>query len=177
MRALSEVATMNLNTAKGSTMKPIAQAPLNALSTALLAALLVLGALPAGAAPGDTPVAAPRTPISEQKDRSRTVSLPARGLFKGNQLSDSAKTQLTDLIINALGLQVEVALLVPVGPWQLDGGGHTDTDLTAARLQALKKYLTERGVDPKRIFVESRTDAKVTEPRLDVQLVGQPAND
>lgn len=147
------------------------------LALTVLPAALLSAALPAAAAPGDTPVAAPRTPIAEQKDKSRTVSLPARGLFKGDQLSDSAKSQLTDLIINALGLQVEVALLVPVGPWHLDGGGHTDTDLTTARLQALKKYLTERGVDPKRIFVESRTDAKVTEPRLDVQLIGQPAND
>ena len=175
--ALPEAATMIPNNAKASTMKPIARGPLKVLSTTLLAALLVLGALPAGAAPGDTPVPAPRAPIAEQKDKSRTVSLPARGLFKGDQLSDSAKSQLTDLIINALGLRVEVALLVPVGPWQLDGGGHSDTDLTAARLQALKKYLTERGVDPKSIFVESRRDAKVTEPRLDVQLVGQPAND
>lgn len=158
-------------------MKNIARNQLPGLPAALLAAAVLLAALPATAAPGDTPVAAPRTPIAEQKDKARTVSLPARGLFKGDQLSDSAKSQLTDLIINALGLQVEVALLVPVGPWQLDGGGHTDVDLTAARLQALKKYLTDRGVDPKRIFVESRTDAKVTEPRLDVQLIGQPAND
>lgn len=152
-------------------------AGLTALPAAVLAAALLLAGGPAAAAPGDTPVVAPRAPIAEQKDRSRTVSLPARGLFKGDQLSDSAKVRLTDLIINALGLQVEVALLVPVGPWQLDGAGHTDTDLNAARLQALRKYLTERGVDPKRIFVESRIDEKLTEPRLDVQLIGQPAND
>ena len=61
--------------------------------------------------------------LVEQKDKSRTVSMPAKGLFKGDQLTDSAKAQLTDLIINAIGLQVEVALLIPVGPWNIDGTG------------------------------------------------------
>jgi hypothetical protein len=32
-------------------------------------------------------------------------------------------------------------------------------------------------VHPSKIFVESRSDPRITEPRLDVQLVGQPANE
>ena len=144
---------------------------------ALLAAALFVTAWPALAAPGDTPVKPLPQPIVEQRDKSRTVSLPARGLFKVDQLTDSAKSRLTELIINALGLQVEVALLVPVGPWQIDDSGQGERDLTPARLQSLRKYLTDRGIDPKRIFVESRIDPKLTEPRLDVQLIGQPAND
>jgi OOP family OmpA-OmpF porin len=95
----------------------------------------------------------------------------------GDQLSESTKAKLTELIIDAIGLRVEIALLVPVGPWVIDGATHTDRDLTTARLNALRSFLTSRGVDPKRIFVESQTDAKVKEPRLDVQLLGQPAND
>ena len=108
---------------------------------------------------------------------TRTISLPARGLFKGDQLTESARSQLTELILNALGLQVEVALLVPVGPWNIDDSGQGERDLTPARLQALRKYLTDRGVDPRHIFVESRVDPKLTEARLDVQLIGRPAND
>ena len=144
---------------------------------------LMLAAAPAWAqtaprtAAGDQPVVPVPSQWVEQKDKSRTVSLPAKGLFKGDQLTDSAKAQLTDLIINALGLQVEVALLIPVGPWNIDGTGHVgERDLTPARLQALRKYLGDRGIDPKRIFVESRIDPKLKEPRLDVQLVGQPDN-
>ena len=95
---------------------------------------------------------------------------------KGDQLSDAAKARLTDLIIDALGLDVEVALLVPTGPWNIDGAGHTDRDLNEARLKALRKFLTDRGIEPKRIFVESRVDAKLTEPRLDVQLIGRPSS-
>jgi len=147
------------------------------LPAALLAAVLCLAAGPLAAAPGDKPVTPLPKPPVDDKENTRTVSLPARGLFKGDQLTDSARSQLTELILNALGLQVEVALLVPVGPWQIDGSGQGERDLTPARLQALRKYLTDRGVDPQRIFVESRIDPKLTEPRLDVQLVGRPAND
>ena len=53
----------------------------------------------------------------------------------------------------------------------------TAQELRRARLQALRKYLTDRGVDPRHIFVESRVDPKLTEARLDVQLIGRPAND
>ena len=61
-----------------------------------------------------------------------------------------------------------------------DEGGEPLTRAAIARIERIalekaRKFLTDRGVDPKRIFVESRTDAKVTEPRLDVQLVGRPA--
>jgi OOP family OmpA-OmpF porin len=137
-----------------------------------------LSAQPAVAAPGDQPVKpAAGAKTGDDASRSRITSLPARGLFVGDQLSPAARLKLTELIIDALGLRVEVALVVPVGPWQIDGAGHTDHDLNAARLQALRHFLSERGIDAKSIYVESRTDAKVTEPRLDVQLLGQPATD
>lgn len=119
----------------------------------------------------------PAAKLGEDKARSRTTSIPAKGLFQGDQLTDAAKAKLTDLIIEALGLRVEVALVIPTGPWQIDGSGAGERDLTPARLNAVRKFLTERGVEAQRIFVESRTDAKIKEPRLDVQLLGQPAND
>jgi OmpA-OmpF porin, OOP family len=147
----------------------------------LLPALLATLLLPASgalAAPGDQPVKpVPAAQLGDNKAKTRTASLPARGLFQGDQLTDAAKAKLTDLVIEALGLRVEVALLIPTGPWQIDGSGAGERDLTPARLAALRKFLADRGIDQKRIFVESRTDAKLKEPRLDVQLVGDPAND
>ena len=74
-------------------------------------------------------------------------------------------------------MNVEVALVVPSGPWQIDGSGDGERDLTPARLQSVRRFLTERGVDAKRIFVESRIDEKLKEPQLTVQMVGRPAND
>jgi OOP family OmpA-OmpF porin len=148
------------------------------LSPSTVAAALLLAAGPGTAAPGDQPVAAvPQAEKADTKVKTRLTSLPAKGLFQGEQLTDAAKSRLVDLIIEARGLNVEVALLVPTGPWQIDGSGANERDLTPARLAALRKFLGDRGIDQKRIFVESRVDAKLKEPRLDVQLLGEPATD
>ena len=141
----------------------------HAIASTTLAAILLAAQASALAAP-------PAASASESQTKTRTASLPAKGLFVGDQLSESTKAKLTDLILEALGLQVEVALVVPRGPWQIDGASHTDRDLTEARLNAVRQFLTQRGVDPKHIFVESRVDERLTEPRLDVQLVGTPAD-
>jgi OOP family OmpA-OmpF porin len=108
-----------------------------------------------------------------QRTLNRSTAIPAKGLFVGDQLSDAAKQRLTDLVIDAIGLDVEVALVVPTGPWQIDGSGDVERRLTPARLESVRRYLSERGIDPKRIYVESRVDAKLKEPQLVVELVGR----
>ncbi len=145
--------------------------------TCAVAMLLACGTL--AAAPGDQAVKPlpPSAQIADDKARVRTTSLPARGLFVGDQLSESARARLTELIVEARDLRVEVALVVPTGPWQIDGSGQGERDLTPARLQAVRRFLTQRGVDPKRIFVESRVDARIKEPQLTVQLAGQTGGD
>ncbi len=131
----------------------------------LFATALLLGAVGA------------RAQGSKSDVQTQTTSLPAHGLFEGDRLSAAARQKLADLIVNAIGLQVEVALVVPTGPWKIDGSGRDERDLTPARLEAVKRFLTERGVDPKRIYVESRVDDKLKEPRLDVQILGRNRND
>jgi OOP family OmpA-OmpF porin len=144
----------------------------------LVGGFIVFGSGALVAAPGDQPVPPlPAGKPSNDKDRVRSTSMPARGLFVGDQLSDTAKAKLSELVIEALGMRIEVALVVPEGPWKIDGSGAHERDLTPARLAAVRRFLTERGVDPGRIFVESRIDARVKEPRLEVQMVGQPAQD
>lgn len=145
------------------------------LLTILAATVLSPGLAWAQAAAGSLP--APAAQRGDDRPVTRTASLPAKGLFVGDQLSPSAKARLIDLLVDAIGLDVEVALVVPTGPWVIDGGGHTDRDLNDKRLAAVRGFLAERGVDPKRVFVESRIDAKVREPRLDLQLIGRPAKD
>lgn len=141
-----------------------------------LAAAFLAGGSPLWAATGDKPVPPlPAGKAAEDKSRQRNASIPAKGLFVGNQLSESTKAKLTELILDSIGMRIEVALLVPTGPWKIDGAGKTDRDLNAARLQSLRRFLTDRGVDPKKIFVESRIDPKIKTPRLDVQLVVTPA--
>jgi OOP family OmpA-OmpF porin len=143
------------------------------------AAILCLAASPTAAAQTAAPSKSLPMPMVAPGDNEiagRTMSLPATGLFQGDQLTELTKSKLTELIIDALGLDVEVALIVPTGPWRIDGAGHTERDLNEARLKALRKFLTDRGIEPKRIYVESRVDAKIKEPRLDMQLLGRPSS-
>jgi OmpA-OmpF porin, OOP family len=150
--------------------------PLLAQSCAVLLAAVYATAAPSWAAPGDKPVAPLAAgKAADDKSRTRNASLPAKGLFVGNQLSESTKAKLTELILDSIGMRIEVALLVPTGNWKIDGAGKSDRDMTAGRLQSLRRFLTDRGVDPKKIFVESRIDSKIKTPRLDVQLVVTPA--
>ena len=143
-----------------------------------IAAAALFAVCLAHAAPGDQPVKPlPPGAAASSALQPRMASLPAKGLFKGDQLTEAARGQLTDLVINAIGLQVDVALLVPTGPWKIEDSGVDERALTPARLAAVKRFLKERGVDEKHIFVESRIDTRIKEPRLDVQLVGSPAND
>lgn len=156
-------------------MSPLRFAP----SRAMVLLVLWTALAPAIGAPGDQPV----KPLPSASSPSSTgvverkASLPAHGLFVGDQLSAQARETLTELILNALGLQVQVALVVPTGPWKIDGSGKDERDLTPARLEAVKKFLQDRGVDPQRIYVESRIDQSLKEPRLDLQILGRQATD
>ena len=117
----------------------------------LLAAVVAI-APPLWAAPGDKPVAPlPAGKVADDKSRTRNASLPAKGLFVGDKLSESTKAKLAELILDSIGMRIELALLVPTGNWKIDGAGKDDRDLTAARLQSLRRFLTDRGVDPKKI--------------------------
>jgi len=118
--------------------------------------------------PGTAQAAAERVKV-------RSASLPARGLFEGDQLSAAARRQLDALVADAGDLDVEVAFVAPSGPWQTEGSGAGERSLTPARLQAVRDHLARRGVDARRIYVENRIDPKAAEARLDVELVGRPA--
>lgn len=146
---------------------------------ALGAVLAVTAAAWAPASPAQTGQAAkaPATTPEAARTVSRSTAIPAKGLFVGDQLSDSARQRLTELVIEALGLDIEVALVVPTGPWQIDGSGDVERRLTPARLESVRRFLAQRGVDPKRIYVESRVDARLGEPQLVIELVGRPGRD
>lgn len=145
---------------------------------AFLIAAVCATATPLGAAPGDKPVAPlPAGKNADDASRVRKASIPAKGLFIGDKLSESTQARLTELILDSIGMRIEMALLVPTGNWKIDGAGKGDNELNTARLNALRRFLTDRGVDPKKIYVESRVDPKIKTPRLDVQLLVAPSNE
>ena len=87
-------------------------------------------AAPSWAAPGDKPVAPlPANKAADDKSRLRKTSIPAKGLFVGDKLSESTKAKLTELILDSIGMRIELALLVPTGNWRIDGAGKGDNDL------------------------------------------------
>lgn len=148
-------------------MPPLRRRPVNVL----LVGCLLLASAGAAVAQSSLP------PPAAAPYELRSASLPAQRLFSGDQLTMAARQKLTELIIDAAGLQIEVVLIAPVGPWRLDSRSGDERALTPARLEAVKRFLTERGMDPRHIFVESRIDQSTREPRLDVQVGGRAAAD
>jgi OOP family OmpA-OmpF porin len=150
------------------------RAPSCAAALALVLPVLAM----AQSAPAPTTAPTPQVePAGAPRLETRTTSLPAKGLFQGDELTPAARKQLAELVLEALGLRIEVALVVPTGPWQLDGSGPDERQLTPQRLEAVKRFLQQRGVDTRRMYVESRIDDKIAEPRLEVQIGGRDALD
>lgn len=149
------------------------------LHTVLPALLLALTLGTAWAQQTPRPAAMAAAPASAVASASRLVirsnTLPGPGLFEGDRLSDTARARLDAMLAQASDLDVEVVLLVPAGPWRLDGQPGDERSLTPARLAALRQHLVQRGLPAKRIYVESRIEPSATVPRLVVELVGRPA--
>lgn len=154
---------------------------MNRLVAALPALLLVLNfgsaaaqgyRAPAGAAAS---AQAPAGSASANRLVIRSSTLPAQGLFEGDRLSDAARVKLDAILARASDVDVEVVLLVPAGPWRLDGQSGDERSLTPARLAALRQHLVQRGLPARRIYVESRIEPSATAPRLVIELVGRPA--
>lgn len=147
--------------------------------TVLPALLLVLNLGTAAAQAQRTPAAAtvqsPAASAAASRLVIRSNTLPAHGLFEGDRLSDATRARLDAMLAEASDVDVEVALLVPAGPWRLDGQPGDERSLTPARLAALRQHLVQRGLPAKRIYVESRIEPSASAPRLVIELVGRPA--
>ena len=86
--------------------------------SAAVAAVLAAALSPTLAA--DAPKGGPVAELGDYKPAPRKLSLPAHGLFEGDQLSENTKVKLTELVLNAKGLQVNATLVIPNGPWRID---------------------------------------------------------
>jgi OmpA-OmpF porin, OOP family len=151
--------------------------PIMSLMLALALALAV--ATDSARAAVDPPIApgtrAPGATALASRSVIKSATLAASGLFDGERLSAATQARLDSMIANAGDLDIEVALLVPSGPWQLAGKAIDEHSLTPARLAALRQHLSRRGVPARHIYVESHIEPSATEPRLVIELVGKPA--
>ena len=115
-------------------------------------------AAPAPAAPAPAPVAAP-------KPAAKKVTLSADALFDFDKavLRDEGKAKLDKLSEDVKGLNLEV--IIATGHADRFGTDAYNQKLSEKRAQAVKAYLTDKGIEANRIFAEGKGETQpVTKP-------------
>ncbi|MFM7704055.1 MAG: OmpA family protein, partial [Rubrivivax sp.] len=129
------------------------------------------------APPPPAPAPAPAAPISEK------VTFAADAFFDFNKstLKPEAQAKLADLVDKTKGIALEV--IIAVGHTDSVGDDAYNQKLSIARAEAVKKFLTEKGVEKNRVYTEGKgekspvADNKTTEGRaknrrVEVEVVG-----
>lgn len=115
-------------------------------------------AAPAPAAPAPAPVATP-------KPAAKKVTLSADALFDFDKavLRDEGKAKLDKLSEDVKGLNLEV--IIATGHADRFGTDAYNQKLSEKRAQAVKAYLTDKGIEANRIFAEGKGETQpVTKP-------------
>lgn len=115
-------------------------------------------AAPAPAAPAPAPVATP-------KPAAKKVTLSADALFDFDKavLRDEGKAKLDKLSEDVKGLNLEV--IIATGHADRFGTDAYNQKLSEKRAQAVKAYLTDKGIEANRIFAEGKGKTQpVTKP-------------
>ncbi|MEN9418171.1 MAG: hypothetical protein RI988_1791 [Pseudomonadota bacterium] len=128
-------------------------------------------------APPPAPAPAPAAPISEK------VTFAADAFFDFNKsnLKPEAQAKLTDLVDKTKGIALEV--IIAVGHTDSVGDDAYNQKLSIARAEAVKKFLTDKGVEKNRVYTEGKgekspvADNKTSEGRaknrrVEVEVVG-----
>jgi len=128
-------------------------------------------------APRPAPAPAPAAPVSEK------VTFAADAFFDFNKsnLKPEAQAKLTDLVGKTKGIALEV--IIAVGHTDSVGEDAYNQKLSIARAEAVKKFLTEKGVERNRVYTEGKgekspvADNKTAEGRaknrrVEVEVVG-----
>jgi OOP family OmpA-OmpF porin len=128
-------------------------------------------------APRPAPAPARPAPISEK------VTFAADAFFDFNKsnLKPEAQAKLADLVDKTKGIALEV--IIAVGHTDSVGDDAYNQKLSIARAEAVKKFLTEKGVEKNRVYTEGKgekspvADNKTSEGRaknrrVEVEVVG-----
>jgi OOP family OmpA-OmpF porin len=154
--------------------KPVAAAPAPAPAPAPTPAP---APAPAAAAPAPAPAAAPVAPTSEK------VTFAADAFFDFNKdtLKPEGRAKLDDLVSKMSGINLEV--IIAVGHTDSVGGDAYNQKLSVKRADAVKNYLTSKGVEKNRVYTEGKgekqpvADNKTDEGRaknrrVEIEVVG-----
>ena len=138
---------------------------------------------PPAAAPAPAPVvaaAAPAAPVQEKV----TFAADAFFDFDKSVLKPEAQAKLTDLVEKTKGVSLEV--IIAVGHTDAVGTSTYNQKLSIARAEAVKSFLTGKGVEKNRVYTEGKgenqpvADNKTSEGRsknrrVEVEVVGTRA--
>lgn len=138
------------------------------------------------AAPAPPPVAAPApapAPVAPPQPTTEKVTFAADAFFDFNKatLKPEGKAKLDDLVSKMGGIALEV--IIAVGHTDSVGGDAYNQKLSVQRAEAVKAYLTSKGVEKNRVYTEGKgkkqpvADNKTAEGRaknrrVEIEVVG-----
>ena len=163
----------------GAIVAPVAAAPAPAPAPAA-AAPVAPRAAPAPAAPAPAAPAAPAVAATK-------VTYAADAFFDVNKsiIKPEGKAKLDDLVGKIKDINLEV--IIAVGHTDSDGGDAFNQALSVRRSEAVKAYLTSKGVEKNRVYTEGKgekqpvadnktKDGKSKNRRVEIEVVGTRAN-
>ena len=136
---------------------------------------------PPPAAPAPAP--APRPPAPPPAPVSEKVTFAADAFFDTGKsvLKNEAKAKLDDLVAKTKGVNLEV--IIAVGHTDSDGSDAMNQKLSVNRAEAVKAYLTSKGVEKNRVYTEGKgekqpvadnktKEGKAKNRRVEIEVVG-----
>ncbi|MBT9489945.1 MAG: OmpA family protein [Rubrivivax sp.] len=114
----------------------------------------------APATPAPAPAPAPRPAPTPPKPTSEKVTFAADAFFDFDKavLKPEAKAKMDDLVGKTKGVALEV--VIAVGHTDSVGGDGYNQKLSTARANAVKDYLTSKGIEKNRVYTEGKGEAQ-----------------
>ena len=139
---------------------------------------------PAPVAPAPVaPPVAPPAPVVPAAPVSEKVTFASDAFFDTGKsvLKTEAKSKLDDLVAKTKGLNLEV--IIAVGHTDSDGSDKYNQKLSVSRAEAVKKYLTSKGIETNRVYTEGKGEkqpvadnktkaGKQKNRRVEIEVVG-----
>ncbi len=133
------------------------------------------------APPKPVPPPPPPAPVSEKV----TFAADAFFDFAKSKLKPEAQAKLTDLVDKTKGVNLEV--IIAVGHTDSVGGDAANQKLSVARAEAVKAFLTSKGIEKNRVYTEGKgkkqpiasnktAEGRAKNRRVEIEVVGTRPN-
>lgn len=138
-------------------------------------------------APAPAPAPAPVAPVAPAAPQAEKVSFAADAFFDFDKsvLKPEGKAKLDDLADKVKGLNLEV--IIAVGHTDSRGTDAYNQKLSVRRAEAVKAYLTDKGIEANRIYTEGKGESqpvadnksdegRAKNRRVEIEVVGTRSN-